>query len=87
VVRRVPSGLGRLARSGDLLAIIAARARLLLSAKQDLLRNGDPTRDVPNRFPNYGKDMGSHELSRKREDGAPLSFNVGARSKYHASAN
>ena len=39
---RGEQGLGRLARPDDLLAIIAARLYLLLSAKQDLLRNGDP---------------------------------------------
>jgi|HubBroStandDraft_6_1064221.scaffolds.fasta_scaffold74712_3 hypothetical protein len=36
---------GRLARPGDLLAIIAARAWLLLAANQDLLQVGDPFRD------------------------------------------
>jgi hypothetical protein len=36
---------GRLARPGDLLAIIAARAWQLLAANQDLLQVGDPFRD------------------------------------------
>jgi hypothetical protein len=48
--------------------------RLLLSAKHELLR---PIRDVQNRFPYFSKDMGSHELSRKREGGTPLSSKSG----------
>jgi hypothetical protein len=43
---RGEQGFGRLAGPGDLLAIIAARRYLPLSARQDLLRNGDPIRDV-----------------------------------------
>jgi hypothetical protein len=38
---RCEQGFGGLARSGDRLAIVAARMRLLLSAKQDLLRTVD----------------------------------------------
>jgi hypothetical protein len=41
---RCKQRFGRLARSGDPLAIIAARVGLLLSAKQDLLRTLDPSR-------------------------------------------
>jgi hypothetical protein len=56
-----------LARSGDLLAIIAATLYLLRSAKQDLLRNGGLIRDVEKRFANLGSDMGSRQLNRKLE--------------------
>ena len=56
--------LGRLARSGDPLAIIAARVRLL--AKQDLLRTVDPSATSKEGFVNFGKlDLGSQEGIRK----------------------
>jgi hypothetical protein len=50
-----------LARSRDVLAIIAASMRLLLSAKQDLLRMVRAFRDIERgRFVNFGKlDLGS----------------------------
>ena len=46
---RFKQGFGGLARSGDPLAVIAARMRLLLSGKQDLLRMVDFVRDLSKR--------------------------------------
>jgi hypothetical protein len=55
-----------LARPGDLLAIIAARARLLLAANQDLLQVGDHFAIAEGRFVNFGTlDVGSWERIRK----------------------
>jgi hypothetical protein len=55
-----------LARPSDLLAIIAARAWLLLAANQDLLQVGDPFRDSGKRFVNFRPpDVGSWERIRK----------------------
>ena len=67
---RGEQGFGLLACSGDLLAIIAARLYLLLSAKQDLLRNGDPIRDIRGRIATPRQDVGNRELRRKLEAGA-----------------
>ena len=80
---RGEQGLGRLAAPIDLRAIVVMRLSLLLSAKQDLLRNGGPIRDMRRRLLIRARPVGSRQLSRKRwPEPFPLS-NVSTKYRCH----